>query len=83
MIDGIILGMALYLIFDIIDYTYFDYAMKRIVFKKSEYIIVLDDEDTWGSGGFYIKVTRDEMADLMDGSSPKDVVRDETRWKTL
>ena len=82
-VAGVLFGTLIFWIFDFIDYSYFDYYLKKRVFPKNKSIIVLDDEETWGTDAFYIKVSEDELNRMMDGESVRTIVEDETRWRVL
>ena len=82
LILGFASGLILFLMFDFIDYYWFDHIMRKRVFPNSNDIIVLDDEETWSGGGFYIKVSDQEKKSLMDGYPLKDLI-DEERWRVL
>ncbi len=82
-IVGLLTGSLTFFLFDFIDYVYFDHFLRKRVFPKNKSIIVLDDEETWGSNAFYIKVSDEEFDRLMDGESVREVVDDETKWRTL
>ena len=83
LVVGLLLGSSMFWIFDYIDYIHFDYYLKKRFFPNSKSIIVLDDEDTWGSDAFYIKVSDSEFSRLMDGEPVRGVVDDEERWRSL
>ena len=80
---GVLVGYSMVWILDFIDYTYFDYYLKKRFFPRSRSIIVLDDEETWDTDAFFIKVSDDEISRLMEGESVRDVVDDLNRWRDL
>ena len=83
MLIGLFIGGSLFVIFESIDYYYFDSFLKKRVFPNQNSIIVLDDEETYSLDAYHIKVSDDEMERITDGERISYVVEDFTRWKLI
>jgi hypothetical protein len=77
------IGFIVCEIFNIIDYKYFNYALRKRFMPNQNSIIVLDDGETWSSEAFYIQLSDVEMKRVMNDEKVYNVVKDNARWRPL
>ena len=78
-----IAGCLFMVLFDTIDYIWFDEFSRKKVFKENTYIYVLSDDETWDTCAHEIRVTDDELVRIYEGEPVVEVIEDETRWRQL
>ena len=80
---GLFLGSATFIVFETIDYYYFNGVMKKRFFPNQNSIIVLDDEETYSLDAFYIQISDKELERITDGEKVYDVITDDIRWRSI
>ena len=80
---GLFIGGLTFIIFEMIDYYYFNGFLKKRFMPNQNSIIVLDDEETYSVDGFYIQVSDQEMTRINDGEKIYDVIVDDIRWRRI
>ena len=76
-------GCTFMFLLDTIDYIWFDYFLRKKVFKENTYIYVLSDDETWDTYAHEIRVTDDELVRIYEGEPVVEVIQDGTRWRQL
>lgn len=80
---GLFLGGATFIVFETIDYYYFNGVMKKRFLPNQHSIIVLDDEETYSLEGFYIQLSDKELERITDGEKVYDVISENERWRVI
>ena len=83
MLIGLFIGSATYMVFEMIDYHYFDSFMKKRFLPNQNSIIVLDDEETYSINAYSIKLSDEEMDRVNSGEKVSRVVEDFSRWRAI
>ena len=83
LIIGLTIGATMFMVFETIDYYYFDSFLKKRFLPNQNSIIVLDDEETYSLDAYHIKVSDDEMKRITDGEKVSFVIEDCERWRPL
>ena len=80
---GLFLGSLTFIVFDMIDYYYFNGVMKKRFFPNQNSIIVLDDEETYSLDAYHIQVSDEEMRRITDGEKVYNVIEENKRWRAI
>ena len=80
---GLFLGSLTFIVFDMIDYYYFNGVMKKRFLPNQNSIIVLDDEETYSLEGFYIQISDKELERITDGEKVYNVIEENKRWRVI